>query len=186
MKDFTPQQVIVIQALAAGSNVTAAAALAGVSRPTIYSWINSDTEFQKALAYAQQEWALTIRDRMQALSAKALDTLEEIIANPKASPSVRLKAALAILNRPQFPKPDWNLPAPTVSEAQQVIENINAQIEADLQATREEATYNHNLTELYTQTQKQAPSVACPCASGLEFFNCCGRNAPGSPHRRAA
>ena len=125
MKHFTPAQITVVQALATGATVTAAAQLASISRPTVYSWFQNPA-FQQAVAFSQQEFAITIRDRMQALAAKALDKLEALLDNPRSSPSVILKASLAILNRQA-----WTLPAPSLDECAQAIHEAAAQMEAD-------------------------------------------------------
>lgn len=89
MKHFTPAQITVVHALATGATVTAAAQLASISRPTVYSWFQNPA-FQQAVAFSQQEFAITIRDRMQALAAKALDKLEALLDNPRSSPSIIL------------------------------------------------------------------------------------------------
>ena len=59
MKHFTPAQITVVQALATGATVTAAAQLASISRPTVYSWFQNPA-FQQAVAFSQQEFAITI------------------------------------------------------------------------------------------------------------------------------
>ena len=192
MKQFTLAQTTVVQALATGATVTEAAALASVSRTTIYHW-HDEPAFQHAVAYAQQEYAITIRDRMQALAAKALDKLEALLDNPNASPSVILKASLAILNRPPQ---GWTLPSPSVADCAPAIEQASARMEADPEVVRNKQAYLQRLTKLYTksdpsisqnepdgQTPRGAP---CPCGSGLKFKRCCGKNAPPVLQQNAA
>jgi len=195
MQYFTPSQVTVLQALAAGSTVTAAAAHASISRATIYNWL-ANPAFKQALAFAQQEYAITIQDRMQALSAKALDKLEALLDNPKSSPSVILKACLAILNRPRAPKPGWALPAASHEQCAETIAEATAQMDADRTALEDEEEYNRQLTELYTKSPSPSASPAprpatprnapCPCGSGLKFKRCCGHDAPPVLNQDAA
>ncbi|MCC6367014.1 MAG: SEC-C domain-containing protein, partial [Bryobacterales bacterium] len=52
----------------------------------------------------------TLRDRIRDLSAKAINTLDSLLDDPSVHASVRLKAALAVLNRPHFPDQGWHLP----------------------------------------------------------------------------
>ncbi|MFN7933985.1 MAG: hypothetical protein U0R19_11695 [Bryobacteraceae bacterium] len=143
MKQLTPTQVTVVQALALGATVTAAAKLASVSRPTIYKW-KSDPVFNQAVAYAKQEYAITMHDRMQALTAKAIDKLEEVLDNPKSSPSVILKAALAILNRQ-----NWAIPAEDFKDIARQIHAAADEMEAHPEIMAEEAAYEKQLTDLY-------------------------------------
>jgi transposase-like protein len=98
MSDFpTPQQLIVLEALANGATVTDAAAAAGVHRNTIGNWRRETKNFQIALANAQYDRACLYREKAEALVDLAIQAIRDILADPKASPSVRLKAALAIM-----------------------------------------------------------------------------------------
>jgi hypothetical protein len=178
MKPFTAQQITVLQALAAGATVTAAAQLANVSRPTVYAW-SDNPAFQQALAFAQQEYALTLRDRLQSLTAKALDKLEQVLDHPKASPSVILRATILLLTNKK-----WNLP--TVEDCAPAIDAAADRMEADPEIMANEAAYEEQLTKLYTksdsapQTPRNAP---CPCGSGQKYKRCCGKTAPPVLHR---
>ncbi len=186
MKHFTPAQITVLQALAAGATVTAAAQLASVSRPTVYHWTD-DPAFQQALAFAEQEYALTIRDRMQSLRAKALDKLEQVLDNPKSSPSVLLRAAVLLLTNKK-----WNLPAADVEDCAAAINAAADRVQADPEIMQNEEAYERQLTELYTNSQpKPAPpqtprNAKCPCGSGVKFKRCCGKDAPPVLHNNAA
>ena len=144
MIQLTPSQIIVVQALATGATLTAAAKLASVSRPTIYRW-REDPVFNQALVYAKQEYAVTTQDRVQALTAKALTKLEEVLDNPKSSPSVILKAALAILNRK-----DWSLPAEEDGALANQIHNAADEMAADPEILAEMEAYDEQLTNIYT------------------------------------
>ncbi len=186
MKLFTPSQITVLQALAAGATVTAAAQLANVSRPTVYAW-SDNPAFQQALAFAEQEHALTIRDRMQSLRAKALDKLEQVLDNPKSSPSVLLRAAVLLLTNKK-----WSLPAADVEDCAAAINHAADRVEADPEIMQNEEAYERQLTDLYTKSQTEpAPpqtprNAKCPCGSGEKFKRCCGKDAPPVLHNNAA
>jgi transposase-like protein len=109
MSDFglNPQQLAVIAALSSGATITAAAEQAGVHRNTVMQWRRNSVPFQLALADAQYDRAQLIREKAEALADLAIQTITDILTDPKASASVRLKAALAILNlatKPPEPK----------------------------------------------------------------------------------
>jgi len=104
---LSPQQLQVINALSEGLNSTDAAALAGVHRNTIANWRRNSLYFREALADAQYDRALLFRDKTEDRLDRAFETLDSILADPKASPSVRLKAALFIIQSattPPLPK----------------------------------------------------------------------------------
>ncbi len=103
-------QARVALSLASGASISSAAASTGVGRTAIYSWLKSDSSFADAVKIAKAEFVLTLRDQLRDASAKALNTVTDILDDPKAPAGVRLRAALAILTRPQFPEAGWNLP----------------------------------------------------------------------------
>ena len=125
MKPFTVSQTTVIQALAAGATVTSAAKLAEISRPTIYHWLQ-EPAFQQAVAFSKQEHALTMHDRLQTLTAKALDKLEALLDDPRSTPNVILKASLAILTRK-----NWTLPSQSIEDCAPAIHEAAERMEAD-------------------------------------------------------
>jgi transposase-like protein len=129
---LSPVQAQIIVALAQGRTITAAAREAGIHRNTIHNWFR-DPEFKAAADEAQQDYVETLNDGLRELAARALETLRELLDDPKTPPSIRLKAALFILQRPQFPNQDWHLPERI--KPQQVRDNL-AKIEADYHATR--------------------------------------------------
>jgi len=96
---LSPQQLQVINALSDGVNSTDAAAQAGVHRNTIANWRRNSLFFREALADAQYDRALLFRDRTEAKLDLALETIDSILNDPKASASVRLKAALFIIDK---------------------------------------------------------------------------------------
>ena len=90
-------QLTVIDALTCGASLTEAAAIAGVHLTTLAKWRRNSLNFQVALSHALHIRALGLREKALALSDLAFQTLREILQDPKASPSVRLKAATFII-----------------------------------------------------------------------------------------
>lgn len=105
-----PAQARVVAALALGRSITQAAAAAGVHRTTIYHWLKTSDDFRAAAEQAAHEFTSSLADRVNDLSGAALETLQAMLADPAIPPSLRLKAALAILERPTYPK-GWKFPA---------------------------------------------------------------------------
>jgi len=124
---LTPVQTQIIVALAQGTSHTVAANAAGIHRSTIYEWQKTNPAFRQALEYATEEYRVFICEQLTELSAKALNTLDDILSDPKASAGARLRASLAILNRPTYPEKGWTLPASVhSSREEQVIRNFAA------------------------------------------------------------
>ena len=96
----------VIAALANGRTISAAAADVQMHRSTIYEWRKTVPVFREALAAARAEYTAQLSDEMKDLSASALETVRALWQDAQMPPSVRLRAALAILERG-----GWNLPA---------------------------------------------------------------------------
>jgi hypothetical protein len=51
-----------------------------------------------------------LRDQLAGLEVAALAALKSLIEDANTPAGVRLKAALAVLQRPQFPNQTWSLP----------------------------------------------------------------------------
>src|SRR5208337_4232625 len=92
--------------------LTDAAEAYSVHRVTIYRWMKTSKPFAAALHRARAEFVLARRDDLHHLSNRALETLLAVLDNPKASPAVKLRAAMFILQRPQLPKTGWSMPEP--------------------------------------------------------------------------
>src|SRR5579872_206335 len=111
LADFglSAQQIQVIDALTSGATMTAAAAAAGIHRNTIPNWRRNHTPFSLAYAHAQYDRALLFRERAQDLVDQAFQTIQDLLTSPDTPPSVRLRAALAIVQiatTPPDPKKD--------------------------------------------------------------------------------
>ena len=174
---LSPAQAQVIATLAQGRTVTAAAHEAGIHRNTIYNWLD-EPAFKTAADEAQREYVAILSDGMRDLAALALETLRSLLVDPKTPPAVRLRTALAVLERPHFPQRGWHLPE-RIEEPreQQVVDNL-AEIKADYDAMR--------MTDAMEASEKRskpaeapAPSrnAPCPCGSGIKYKRCCAKAA---------
>lgn len=131
---LSPVQVQVASALASGSSISKAAALTQTGRTTIYTWIRTVPQFAAVVQALTRDCAQTLRDKLHDLSADAIDTVGAMMTNENAPCSVRLRAALAILNRPTFPDKGWALPYPIDSPSQLHQREIINELEADRRA----------------------------------------------------
>lgn len=185
--------------LAAGKSITAAAEAAGIHRSTIHHWLAADPAFAAAVESARSEYLETLRDKLRDQAALALDTLTELLTRPDTPPSVRLRAALAVLQRPQFPNPGWNLPEPVETEEQRRLSRQLAMVDADYDiirksralqkdqllslraaagAGRQNSTLFDTLSVSVPPASQPARNSLCPCGSGKKYKRCCGHNAP--------
>jgi transposase-like protein len=105
MTDFglSTKQIAVIDALSSGVTFTAAAEQVGVHRNTIAAWRRNHLPFQHALSHAQYDRALLYREKTEELADLAVAALRTILSNPNTSPSILLRAALAIIKTVSTP-----------------------------------------------------------------------------------
>jgi hypothetical protein len=95
---LTEKQFTVIAALNAGYTIDKAAELAGLIHPTeIHLWCRNFPAFQTALMQTHYGQALQFREKALALAGRAFKTRSDILDDPEASPSVRLRAATFII-----------------------------------------------------------------------------------------
>ena len=162
--ELSPVQAAVLLALSQGASITKAAQSAGLHLSTVNEWLQEDAHFAAAFRQACEEYIQTLRDQMRDLSALALTTLQSLLEDSKTPPSVRLRAALAVLEHPRFPDQGWNLPAPINTPKQEELVRDFALLKKDYEASLHEETVARN-----------AP---CPCGSGRKYKRCCGSSAP--------
>ena len=91
------KQAIVIAAFIAGYTPAKAAEARRRSPVEIDFWRRNSLPFQKALMDAHYSLALQFREKALALADRAFKTPSDILDDPEASPSVRLKAATFII-----------------------------------------------------------------------------------------
>jgi transposase-like protein len=159
--NLSPIQVQVVAALAEGRSVTRAAAAAGIHRSTIHNWMRTSKEFRDAVNQARDHFFECINEQLNELSAVALDTLRQLLTSPDTPPSLRLQAALAVLERPGQRDAGWQVPLPV----------------GRVMEPRPDLARRARLSELPVSAPRNAP---CPCGSGLKFKRCCGD--PMGPH----
>jgi AcrR family transcriptional regulator len=177
LSSLSPVQAQVIQVLAKGSTVTAAANAAGIHRTTIHHWLRTQKEFAAALEQAHEEYVEQLRDELQELSGLALSKMRELLDDPNTPASVRLRAALAVLQRPSFPKAPWALPESIESSEHDDFVRRMQYLKADYEMVRAEEALRSAAKERSSAelTPRGAP---CPCGSGNKYKRCCGTGAP--------
>jgi transposase-like protein len=170
---LSPVQAQVALSLASGASITQAALAAGVGRTTIYEWRKNIPEFSAAVEQAAYDYTESVRDQLRTVSAKALTTLEQILDDPAASPSVRLRAALAVLNRPRFPKGDWALPgrACTPEDLEEAEEESIDDFRTFPNTSEQESDFSTPVPTRHVD--KVGRNEPCPCGSGQKYKKCC-------------
>jgi transposase-like protein len=175
---LTTEQLQVINALSSGETVTQAAAEAGVHRNTINHWRRNFIPFQKALADAQYDRALYFREHVEALMDTAIQTLRDLLVDPRASSSVRLKAALAVIQAatvPPEPKSQTAYvfePAQPHNSAQTAPPPSSPEEPAGEPECESELEILHNFAQ-HTNPEKIGRNEPCPCGSGQKYKRCC-------------
>jgi len=176
LSGLSPVQAKVVLALAQGETVTKAALGAEIHRTTIHKWINHDAAFAGALREARSEYVLTLQDEMKELATLALATLRHLLEDPSTPASARLRAALAVLNRPDFPQQGWNLPESINTPKEDDLVNEFAMVERDFEILRKEEALRKRANR-DTATPQIPRNAPCPCGSGLKYKRCCGKAA---------
>ncbi|MCC6389575.1 MAG: SEC-C domain-containing protein [Bryobacterales bacterium] len=144
---LSPAQAQVALSLASGASLSHAAKSSGVGRTTVYTWLKENSAFSAAVDHAKAEYVAALRDRVRDLSAKAIHTIDTLLDDPSVHPSVRLRAALAVLNRPHFPDQGWHLPEKiNHPDDEAALENL-AQLEFSHRQTRYAQTVLDHIVE---------------------------------------
>jgi len=85
-----------IEALGFGLSVTDASNKAGVTRKTVYRWLDDD-EFKGQVLERQNSVLERVSRRLSALSLQSLEVLSELLKSENEN--IRLKASSAVLSR---------------------------------------------------------------------------------------
>lgn len=214
MQSLTPQQLEAIQALSSGLSVTAAAEALGIHRTTLHHWSRTIPEFRDTLDSVKQARVDSTREAMNSLAAPSIAILRNVIEDESASPSLRIRTALAIVkfvttpektSLPQTKRDDIDLFAigylsGYTSARQPADSGRNIAFDHNLNFVRPEPVptgeIHHNsslstdaeeLQPTAQETPHQTPRNAlCPCGSGNKYKRCCGKNAPPVLNRAAA
>lgn len=100
-KDLSQRQQAAINALLRGSTMTDAAKKAKVDRTTLYRWIE-DPEFEAVYNRERRDLQATLRRQMSLLAEEAVDTVRNLLTSEEVPASVRLRAAMTVLERNQL------------------------------------------------------------------------------------
>jgi transposase len=92
-------QLRIIADLISGASMVDAAEAAGVDRSTIYRWKQDVPAFAEELCRARNEIRDRLQDGYRTLGPQAIEIVAELLRAAGTPPSVRLKAAMEILQR---------------------------------------------------------------------------------------
>ena len=90
-------QEAALAALRTGSSFRQAAEAAGVSRPTIYRWVQSDPHFRAAYNAWMQEQAESARGRLLKLADKAVDVVEAELGRSNEKVAVQVLRNMGVI-----------------------------------------------------------------------------------------
>jgi len=76
---LSPAQQQTLECLISGQSISKAAKFAGVSRQTIYRWIQDDVDFQTVYASWRLEVQKSMKDRMLAIGDFAMDNIANAV-----------------------------------------------------------------------------------------------------------
>ena len=155
--NLTPIQSAAAIALGFGLQIPAVAAELKIHRSTLYNWAKNPLFF-KSVETANAQFQKQFRTQIAMLTRLALTNIEQILSDTEASPSVRLKAALAVL------KQDWKLPESTEFDT-------NSE-ESD--SLRNEMPPESEEPQQPVRSEKVGRNEPCPCGSNLKYKRCCG------------
>jgi hypothetical protein len=189
---LSPAQQKVLALISAGFTATAAGRQVGVHRNTVANWLDSD-EFCAALETARRHKILLYRDEAEALAAKALASLYQVMDNDKESGAVRLKAIGMALEHARSlmpmdaiglvpPDPDAPVPPP---------EN-DSPMHNDAQLPEPNSPHSPAVSPMppaptAINHAKIGRNDLCPCGSGIKFKRCClGKPVQPAKNDRAA
>jgi transposase-like protein len=177
---LTPQQLAVISALSSGATTTQAAEEAGVHRNTVANWRRNEIPFQCAFAHAQYDRALYYREQAVALVDQAFATINQILADPKTPASVRLKAALALIQlatTPPEPKKEVLLDIEKITlQTHNTAQRPAAQPKpgpAPVPPPQPLVVHNSAQQPIRRESPKVGRNETCPCGSNLKYKRCC-------------
>jgi hypothetical protein len=91
--EIPPAQIAALDALLSGKTATDAAAAAGVSRTTLYTWLGKDFRFQAALNRGRRDLRQAVACRADQLAAEAAECVVQAVRKGD------VRAALEILKR---------------------------------------------------------------------------------------
>ncbi|MBS1823993.1 MAG: SEC-C domain-containing protein [Acidobacteria bacterium] len=196
MHPLNAKQLEAIQALSSGLTATAAADAIGVHRTTLHNWCRTIPDFSDTLEASKRAYIDKYRSAMNSLADPSINILRNILDDDSASPSLRLRTALAIIKfvttaeKSSTPKQqqstDQLLDAAYMAgyrAAQDEIHHnssLSSPVETDESDESIESTEPAESAESHDtpQTHQTPRNALCPCGSGAKYKRCCGKNAP--------
>jgi hypothetical protein len=106
---LTTKQQKAIAALLSAKDVQSAAQQAGVGERTLHRWMDEDKAFQTALRAAESQAIDAAVRRLTGAANSALNVVMVLMLDQKVSPSVRLRAALSVLEQMVKLREQYNL-----------------------------------------------------------------------------
>jgi len=106
--DLSSVQEEVLALVSAGSSAASAAKETGIHRNSVFYWLRTSDSFREAYQQAQYLCAMQLREEAQCRASFAFKAVEQVIRSADSPNALRLKAALAIIDRaatrlPAFP-----------------------------------------------------------------------------------
>jgi hypothetical protein len=172
---LTPAQHRVLAQLAGGVSIKVAAASAGIHRNTVANWRRTVPAFAREFEFAARERSLYWHDQASALAGKAITVLTDILDDDSASPSLRLRAALKVLEMAADPQPEPMKPFPASAAQLEAVEGRAMLMQSAL-CTEPEPQTVHNPAQ--PRTSQPGRNTLCPCGSKLKFKRCCALKPP--------
>jgi len=192
--NLTPIQAAAAIALGFGLQIPAVAAELKIHRSTLHNWARNPYFF-KAVETAHAQFEKQFRTQIAMLTRLALTNIQQILADTEASPSVRLKAALAVL------KQDWKLPESTEfdtipEESDSLRNEMPPESEEPQKRTGPAAGARRHrnpppessaaevrcarVPQKPVRSEKVGRNEPCPCGSNLKYKRCCGNPLRGN------
>ena len=182
LNTLSAQQQDVLKHLVAGKSVTAAARQVGVHRTTVHLWTRTIAAFSETLLSLRQQRADRMVDEIGDLADAAIITFQQILIEEKATPSVRLKAAMEVVKLVEAQRPTIAFPDSAL------IEKLHQDLQLKEVAAQSAPAPSKAARE--SEPAKSASPVRnapCPCGSRLNYERCCGNPAQqAAPQARAA
>lgn len=97
MKDLSARQKRFLQALLTSKSAREAAQKAGIGEKTAYRWLRLP-QVQSAIAEAEGQVLADTMRRLLGMTGVVVDTLHDLLNNPRLLPTERLKVAQAVLD----------------------------------------------------------------------------------------
>jgi preprotein translocase subunit SecA len=160
--ELTPIQLTFLDWVTRGLSIEEAAKEIEQRWANIMDWKRNIPEFHLALEEALECRAMLIRERAHALIYEALDVLQKVLRDFKASASVRLRASLALIKISTKP------------------ESIGKRQPAPKQQPKSENRHNSAQAQPIRLPVEPGRNSICPCGSGVKFKRCCGNPVPAT------